>query len=533
MARSFHVYANMQDVLAHMEQLVPSERTCKVLIDLYFETFESSLRVLHPIVRTHFRAFFRGQLIEGQRMTCIPTLLAVLSMASTLGTCPECDNPALHGYQDGVGAYQLLRNYLALLGEKQWNELPNLQIAVLTLKSHKSATLNPVQTWQWSGKIIRQAMAAELHYLSSAGGGLYTTEIKRRLWLTMLELDLTLAIEANMPATGPLWEHDAPLSINDDKLNPMTDCLPASEALDQWTDGICQHVLAQSYNDRREAYAMVSSDKPAPHTTILHRTRHLEQVIHDLPKVFKLSSPNSQETDSPYRLIAKMELDFLLRRPLNACYAVYGAEMPADDEFREARIPWIQGCCFSICFQDLFDPNYPMLDLPSPEGLWDFYYNCYGWDVYRFLLSQSLELQRLRSLDKDAVDIANQPFQGHTLREPVRIMGWTIESITASLDQTIDPIVRRLGRHGSDFDYAVRWVAIMGCLRVDPTCSRLHTIKLELQEMVSILRGLHGYRNGSLQSPTSSSTPQTVNADDVDWLKSVLSNRDLEDVAVE
>lgn len=515
-----------------MSQLIPPERACKVLIDLYFETFEHSLRVLHPIVRTHFRAFFRDQLIEGQRTTCIPTLLAVLSMAATLGTTPECDNPILHGQEHGVGAYQLLRNYLALLTEKQWQELPNLQIAVLTLKSHKSASLSPLQSWQWSGDIVRRAMAAGLHNLSAGDASAYATEIKRRLWLTMLELDLTLAIAADMPVTCPSWDHDTPMNINDNKLYPMMEYLPQSESLNQWTDSVCQHLLDQSYNHRREAYALVSSDKPPSHTAILHHTRHLEQIIHDLPEVFKLISSNNQSTDSPYRLVAKMELDFLLRRPLNACYAIYGAEMPPNDEFKDARIPWIQGCVFSICFQDLFDPNYPMIDLPSPEGLWDFFYNCYGWDVDRFMLSQCLEVQRLRSLDKDAVDVSSQPFHGHTLREPVRIMGWTIESIIAALDQTIDPIIRRLGRHGSNFEYAVRWVAVMGSLRVNPTCSRLHAVKNELQEMVAILYGLHGSGDKSLRNSSSLSTDQFRKTEDLRWLKTILSNHDYVDGSV-
>lgn len=62
---SFHIYGDIDQVLAHMERLLPSEKDCRVLIDLYFQTFENSLRVLHPIAKTQFRAFFRGQLIQG------------------------------------------------------------------------------------------------------------------------------------------------------------------------------------------------------------------------------------------------------------------------------------------------------------------------------------------------------------------------------------------------------------------------------------------------------------------------------------
>lgn len=525
---NFHIYGSIDHVLAHMERLLPSENDCRVLIDLYFQTFENSLRVLHPIARTQFRAFFRGQLIQGQRMTCLPTLLAVVSMGSSLGTCLECDNPLLHGQHDGIGAYQLIRNYLALLSEKQWGELSNLQIAVLSLKGHKSSACSPVQNWQWSGEVVRRAMAAGIHRLSSDGRGVYDQEIKRRLWLTILELDLTLSIASNMPATCPSWDHEAPLSINDNKLYPLMESLPPSEGLDQWTDGICQHVLAQSFNDRREAYALVSTGKPASCQTVLRHTRHLEQVLYDLPEVFSLSSMTNQESDSPYRLIAKMEVDFLLRRPLNACYATYGAEPSPEDAFKEARIPWIQGCSFSACFQDLFDPKYPTLDLPSPDGLWDFYYNGYDWDVHRYFLSNCLELQRLRLLDKDAADVASQSFQGHTLREPVKIMGWNIEGITKSVEDVIDPLTRRLGRHPSDFGDVVRWVAIIGALRVSPSCSRRHAIKNELQGLVSDLYNRHGHRTGSSRMSSSGPRPRATDISDIEWLKTILSGDEVE-----
>lgn len=521
---SFHIYNNIDHVLAHMERLLPSENDCRVLIDLYFQTFENSLRVLHPIARTQFRAFFRGQLIQGQRMTCLPTLLAVVSMGASLGTCPQCDNPLLHGQHDGIGVYQLLRNYLALLTEKQWGELSNLQIAVLSLKGHKSSFLTPVQSWQWSGEIVRRAMAAGIHHLSSHGKDVYDQEIKRRLWLTILELDLTSAVASNMPATCPSWDHEAPLSINDNKLYPLMESLPPTESLEEWTDGICQHVLAQSFNARREAYALVSTGIPVSCPTMLRHTRHLEQVIHDIPQVM-----TNQESDSPYRLVAKMEVDFLLRRPLNACYATYGAEPSPEDAFKEARIPWIQSCSFSACYQDLFDPKYPTLDLPSPEGLWDFYYNAYYWDIYRFFLSNCLELQRLRLLDKDAADVANQPFHGHTLRQPVKIMGWTIEGITKSLEDVIDPLTRRLGRHPNDFGDVVRWVAVIGALRVNPSCSRRYAIKNELQGLSSDLIRRHG-RGAGMEQLTSLAlrSRATIDISDIEWLKTILSGDEYE-----
>lgn len=525
----FNVHANIEDVLVHMEQLLPPESDCKILVDIYFQVFEGPLRVLHPISKTHFRAFLKGQLIPGQRKTCLPILLAVVSIVSTLAAYFQCDDSKLHGQEDGVGAYHLLRNYLALLTEREWKELPPLQVAVLTLKAHKSSPLDAMKTWQWSGEIVRRAMGAGIHCISTNSANIYESEIKRRLWLTILEMDLAFAIACNMPANCPPWDLDPPLSVNDGRIYPLMQYTPASSDLGEWTDGLCQHVLAQSFNDRRAAYALVSSGKLAPYQTVLQHTRHLEQVVYDLPRVFRLVSMSDRDPNSPYRLIARMELDFLLRRPLLACYARYGAEMPAGDEFKEARIPWIQGCSYSLCFQDLFDPKYPSLDLPVPEGLWDFFYNAYRWEVHQYLLSNCLELQRLKLLDKDGVDRASRTFQGHTLRDTVKIKGWTIESITKSLEDTIDPMKRRLGRYGSDFGEVVRWVVIIGALRASPSFSHYHAIKNELQELVSTLRAQHSQFNACLQKRTAPQTARRTAPSDADWLKSLLLGDENED----
>ena len=496
--RDFRIHSNAQDVLHHMEELLPPPHTCHALIEHYFNYFENCTRILHRgTSMSLFRAYFNGTLTPAMKAIVLPKLIAALSAISSLAVFPECDQPALHGHFDGVGAYQLLRNILELISDKDWLEVSTIQIALLTLRYHKSSPLTELSMWQWSGQILRRAIAAGVHRKPDIEHNVFESETKRRLWLTAIELDLSLAIASGMPANCPIWrQHGSPMNVDDSQLYPGMQEQPSDDHDGRWTDGICQHVLAQSINERMLAYKSVSTESIDDYSEVLQHTRRLEQIIHDLPLTFRFGPSTDEASDTPHRLMAKMELDFLLRRPLNACYAPYAIAMPPDDRYKQARIPWIQGCTISICFQDLFDPKYPTLDLPEPEGLWDYFYNVYKWDADCFMLANCLELQRLRSLHDEAPDAPSPAFHGHALRTPVKVMGWSIESITKSLEDTIDPLARRVGRHGSGLRDVVRWTAIIGSLRVNPSCSRLHAIKNELQGLTSTLKSRLTGRSG-------------------------------------
>lgn len=488
--RRFDVYDDIFEVLAHMERILPSPHACHLLIGHYFDYFEDCSRVLH---RATAWSQFRSYLADPStvdRSTCVPQLLAVVSIASSLGIFPECECPVLHGQETGIGAYQLLRNYLDLLTTRQWSHSTSIQLATLTLKFHKSCSLNDLEVWSWAGQVSRRAMTAGIHlHDDMERDDIYETEIRRRLWQTILECELTFSIACNMPYSSLLWHGPPPLNVDDAQLFSGMTVLPLNKDSEEWTNGLCQHVLAQSFNDRVAAYNQVSSAAISPYNTILRHTRHLEQIIHDLPTCFRMAPSADEAADTPYRLMAKMTFDFLVRRPLNACYAPYAQEMPSDDRFKQARIPWIQGCTIGICFQDLFDPLYPTIDLPEPRGLWDYFYNVYGWDLDQFMLASCLELQRLQALDNEQPDIPSPIFQGHALRAPLKVMGWSRESMIKSLEDTIGPMSRRLGRHGAMLEDVVKWITIIGSLRIGPTCSRWIAIKNELQSLVAALRG--------------------------------------------
>lgn len=514
-------YDKIVDVISHMQRLLPDITTCLTLVGLYFQYFENCFRVLHRHTSLiKFRAVLDNSLSRAERDAWLPLLLSVISIASSLNTLPECNIPRLHGETDGIGAYQLIRNYLSLLTPRKWKEISNIQIAVLSLQFQKSCPFNDLESWLWSGNVLRRAMAAGVHDLRSTSGDIFRAEMNQRLWLTILETDLTFAVASSMPANCPIWQGPPPMSVNDEELQPGMTRSPRCKNIEEWTDGVCQYVLAQSHNDRMKAYSLVSSGATASYGTVLQHTRHLEQIIHDLPQFFRLGSPD-EASNTPHRLLAQMELDLLLRRPLIACYAPFAAQMPTDDSFKEARIPWIQSCTFSACFQDLFDPKYPLMDLPRPEGLWDFYYRRYNWDIDQFFFANCLELQRLRRLDPGAADASSPEFFGHTLRSSAKVKGWTIEGIIKSIEEGIHPLMRRVGRPGSSLRDLVRWVAVLGSLKVSPACTR-HAIKNELQSLIASLK--HRFAD-QIDRPKAQSDPVRPDWDEkrkIRWLQRYL-----------
>lgn len=521
LAASFRIYHNTEAFLEHMIGLMPSASVCNILIEHYFNYFENCTRVLHrPTTKAMFRAYFNGSLLPERKAVCLPLLLGVVSIASSLGTFNECENPAIHGQHDGIGAYHLLRGYLDTISDRTWLALSTLQVAALTLKYHKSCTMSDSEKWQWSGQVLRRAVAAGIHKTSEHGHDYLDFEIRRRLWLTLLETDLTCAIASKMPPNCLTWSGDLPANVNDGQLYPNMQERPGYVSEETWTDGTCQHILAQSFNARLSAYSAVVIAPMQSYETILQHTRYLEQIIHDLPRLFRFEPGSDEASDTPHRLMARMEMDFLLRRPLNACYAPFGSQMPEDDRYREARIPWIQGCTFSICFQDLFDPRYPTMDLPEPRGLWDYFHNVYVWDMEQFLLATCLELQRIRKMSSETTGAPSPAFENQALRTRVRVMGWNANALIKSLEDTIGPLTRRVGRYGSCFRDVVRWTTVFGSLRDSPPRSAADSIVAELQDLVVVLQKHLQLEDDPLGSAINDEEEHT------NWLESYLLGAD-------
>jgi hypothetical protein len=521
-------YTNNDDVLSHMLRLLPEQRVCEKLVVLYFENFEHCARILHrPTFLEQTRSFCNNQLDKSQSYFYIPKLMGVLSIAASLNTLPECDMPTLHGRVDGVGAVQLVEIWFRNLSTREQNSVGAIQVRLLSMQSQKIRDEDPAKLWAASGQVLRQGMLAGLHKKPPSGMHGIDAQVRCWLWLTILEQDLALSIMCEMPPSCSIISAQPPLNVNDDDLDQDSHANVRVYSDKEWTDSLCQCVLVQSFTARLRAYGLhFKSEGRTSYSEVMEHARYLEQVLRELPVPFKLDQNNP-----PGRLMAQMEIDITLRRPLIALYAPFAEAMPTGDVYKDARIAWVQSNLVLLCFQDLFDPKYPVIDVPRPEGYWDFYYTVYKSDVIKGLQSELLELQRMKISRPSSADLRTSiGLQSHAARSHTRTLGWTVDGMTKSVEDTLDPLVRRVGREGADFKDVVLWTIVFDSLCVRD-CDDLHAyVRLGLNQLIKVLRsrliregyniqakmGVSWYANESLSIQNGRS--------DLQWLSDFLVN---------
>lgn len=487
--------SELKPLLAAMRSLLPEQRLVDDLVNIYFDFFESCTRVLHkPTFLAKLQDLRQSRLLRFENDCFAATLLAVVSVASSLHIDDEHALPRLHDRQSGLDAYRLLQQWLRLQENTNMRTLQYLQVQLLLLKPHKSRPNNAIKHWEDANSAVQTALLLGLHDEQQYPPDIFEAEIRRRLWATVIENDLFFSVACNMPPRIRASHVSNPLSLDDVELFPGMQVAPRCRHTTRWTNSICQHVLSQSYSARAGAYAAVSDGSVLDYDSLLGWTRSIEWKINDAPQLFRLDATTDEEAGSPARVIAQMEFDFLQRRPLKAIYGPYARFMPEDDRFEEARIHWVQSAILSLNFQDLFDPKYPTLDLPRAQGLWDHFYANYGWDVDLAAFATCLELQRLRALFPSGPDLATPTFQSPNFRSPSQIKGWSMEGLMKSMEETLEPLVRRIASDGHVLRDVVLWTMITGSLRVNPTCHRELSMKNELQSLIVILKQKFGHK---------------------------------------
>ena len=445
-------------MLEAMLRYLPDQATCDGLVPIYFNNYENCYRILHnPSFRAEYADFWlhhrEGTLILTH---FLPTLLVVLSVASNLGITPLC-NLVTFEFSGQPSVRELIKTWMCRLPRRHKYSFATLQLKMLMFLPQRSQSSRIEELWIDTGELVRHALLMNLDREppASAKISLLELEMRRKLWMTILEYDLAISLMAGKPisTTSDHLEVCLPRNLDDLELSRDMIVLPPSRSQDQWTDGLCQHQLAQSLALRLSAYRyMTDATEQIRYGQVLQYSRKLEAALQDLPSPLKFDYQEDDIENNPGRLFSRMVLDLFIRRVLLNLYTPFALALPKNDVFKEARIGYIQSCLILLCYQDLFDPKFSEVDVPVQEGYWDVFYKIYRFDVLQSCLGLCLEVKRLA---KGGTAVANHheramgsadspasPMSKHTL--------WTKATLIKTIEDSIEPLVRRIGRPGAD-----------------------------------------------------------------------------------
>ena len=327
---------------AEIVHLLPDRQVVDRLVHLYFDTFESTYRILHaPSFWKEYSSFWEDS------QACSPAfvILLLLTMGTAICTADEDS-------QKYIGDSSLSRERAVLWIEaSEWwlgrqsqkhTSLAIWQIRCLLLLAKQVNAVKKKRTWTVAGTLLREAMAAGFHRdpdPSSLAGKMsfFDTEMRRRLWTTITELELLVSIDRGMPSSAGIPSDNGLIfNVNDEDLDPDRDSTPTSKPWEEFTSCSFLHMSSASFHLRLSLNSRVNDPtSPLQYEEVLDCEEMITKELQRLPP--RDESGHSQGHGG-MTLIARTLLDVQLRQFLILIHAPFARQRTTNSRSLVSRM---------------------------------------------------------------------------------------------------------------------------------------------------------------------------------------------------
>ncbi|KAF2493579.1 hypothetical protein BU16DRAFT_83911 [Lophium mytilinum] len=203
----------------------PSREVADIMVTLYFQSFESIHRILHgPTFRTQYERYWTHP--ESVTIDLRLKILLVIGIGSSLSNHGDTDA----SFRDMVRRWiYAAQTWLSGPLKKDRLDITGLQIHCLTVLARQIFSIGGDLVWMSMGSLIHRGMQIGLHrdpkYLPAMP--VLQAELRRRLWVTILEMVVQSSLDSAMPPRISFEEFDtgAPCNINDEEMDDSTTTL--------------------------------------------------------------------------------------------------------------------------------------------------------------------------------------------------------------------------------------------------------------------------------------------------------------------
>lgn len=433
-----------------MLKCLPREYSWDVLFSA-MPYWESLTRILHlPSFRREcdeiFKALRAGidTLPPSVRESLVPQLLAMLALSARLAMAmkyPQNDRIS----EGQIGIYAIpIQQWMNDLNSKERLNIYSLQTRTLLLLVRQSNNASPSALWKESGDLVRSAMIIGLHLEPEeyAEFSLFQREQRRKLWRTIVELDIQFSLAASMPTALRVSDLRLRELKNVDDLDLVEEMIeyPADKGQHIWIDAIAQIVLGPSLRERLDAVNRIGGNVNlnADASFLLQRAADLERSLQTLPIPAQSDLAFGSINDrAPGRYFANIMLDVFIRRPSLSIYRAI-ALSPQRSRYPEARKAAIRSSMALLSHLDALDPAVADLNVIKDRDLLNLFHVLCKNDIMQSAHFLCFEIQQF---SQPAPDEPHSPADDAT---------WTKHSLTRTVENTLNSLIQRLGQFGSD-----------------------------------------------------------------------------------
>ncbi|KZF22464.1 hypothetical protein L228DRAFT_239426 [Xylona heveae TC161] len=204
---------------ADIHRFFPDREVINELVELYFTTFESCHQILHrPSFMTEYEDYMDHP--ETTESSFLVQLLLIMAAAGPLhGDANVRSEMAIKA---STWMY-ISQTWLSAPLEKDRLTLKGVQVHCLLLLSRLVNRLGADLVWISAGSLMRMAMQMGLHQDPNHLGemSVQQKEIRRRLWYTILEMNVQAALDSGMSPMILDGDYNTlpPSNVSDDDLN--------------------------------------------------------------------------------------------------------------------------------------------------------------------------------------------------------------------------------------------------------------------------------------------------------------------------
>lgn len=244
--------------------LIPAKHVADSLIQTFVDRFEKTHRVLDvPAFLLEYNRHWDSPL------STHPSFLVevILVMAAAASICPELcidtmTRKTAHAYAvSWVDAAEAWLVYSVNVNAQYSNILANHCLLLIAKRSNR---IQESSLWTSAGTLVRLAMAAGYHREPSPTAQIspYHREMRRRLWTTIVELELQCSVERGMPPSVKFSDFnvESPLHINDSQLQESMKDSVTQAPTTTWTDASFQVLLRRSLNARLDICSFLNGN---------------------------------------------------------------------------------------------------------------------------------------------------------------------------------------------------------------------------------------------------------------------------------
>ncbi|KAH6633473.1 hypothetical protein C7974DRAFT_172295 [Boeremia exigua] len=306
---------------------LPCKAICDILVDGYLRTFEGALRVLHiPSFRKEYDDYWSGRAQSKPSVQLKIMLVCAIGVPFYTGV----DQPR---FRTSCAKWiQAAENWLAAPHAKSRLNMAGLQIQVLVLLAKQVCNVEGDHVWITAGSLLRTAMYLGLHRDPSYFGKINTfhAEMRRRLWATVLELEVQSSLDMGMPPLISVHDFDTnpPSNVDDEDLYEQEDSPLNIKPLEMCTDCSLQIAFAQSLPERLEIVRLINDIRfDLPYSKCLQLGKTLTELCDSKTRFFKEALKGGARI-TPFQI---KFLDSLVRRfvlGLHRPYFVKAKENP-------------------------------------------------------------------------------------------------------------------------------------------------------------------------------------------------------------